>query len=72
MLSTLTAATLAGCASAPTECSANWYEIGQRDGRLGAAPQAGYYQAHCTSPIDRARYQSGWEDGYARRPLPLW
>ena len=72
LLSTLVAAALSGCATASRDCSANWYETGQRDGRLGATPQADYYAARCAAPIDRARYRSGWEDGYAQRPLPLW
>jgi len=72
LLSTLVAAALGGCATASKDCSANWYETGQRDGRLGATPQADYYAARCAGAVDRARYQSGWEDGYAQRPLPLW
>ena len=72
LLSIITATSLAGCATGAKTCSADWYQTGQRDGRLGATPQADYYAARCAGAVDRARYQSGWEDGYAQRPVPLW
>jgi hypothetical protein len=55
---------LSGCAS---DCAGDWYATGQRDGRLGATPQADIYASHC-GQVDRARYAEGWESGNAMRP----
>ena len=65
------AALLAGCATSAADCNSDWYDIGARDGRLGATPQADYYVSRCTGPVDRARYASGWEAGFAQRPSPV-
>lgn len=55
---------LAGCA---TGCGSDWFEIGQRDGRLGADPQVEGYAARCPA-VDRARYAEGHQAGLAMRP----
>jgi hypothetical protein len=68
----LAATLLAGCATSASDCGPDWYAIGQRDGRLGAVPQDQYYAARCAAPVDHAQYFSGWEVGYAQRPLPGW
>lgn len=62
---------LAGCATS-ADCGSDWYAVGERDGRLGAQPQGDYYASRCAGPVDRARYASGWQAGYAQRPLPGW
>jgi hypothetical protein len=67
----LAATLLAGCATS-SDCGPDWYAVGQRDGRLGAPPQDQYYASRCTAPVDPARYASGWEAGFAQRPLPTW
>lgn len=72
LLSIIASIALAGCATGAKDCGADWYQVGQRDGRLGATPQPDYYAAQCTAAVDRARYQDGWDAGYAQRPLPLW
>jgi hypothetical protein len=59
------ASLLGGCAS---DCAGDWYAIGQRDGRLGARPQADIYASHCKGNVDAARYQEGWQSGDAMRP----
>jgi hypothetical protein len=68
----LAATLLAGCATDPSDCGPDWYAVGQRDGRIGAGPQDQRYAAHCAAPVDHASYRSGWEAGYAQRPLPGW
>lgn len=60
----------AGCASLDGNCVADAYLAGQRDGRLGAAPQDGRYAARCKAPFDRARYLDGWKAGTGQRPAP--
>jgi len=67
--------TLTGCAGlAADECrdGADWYQIGQRDGRLGASPQADLYASRCGVQPDAARYTQGWQAGFAARPVPNW
>ena len=59
-------ALLAGCAG--VDCGSDWYATGQRDGRLGAEPQAENYAARCAGQVDRARYAEGWQSGFAMRP----
>ena len=66
-------ALLGGCASVSSmDCGGNWFSIGERDGRLGATPQAGLYASRCGVAVDEQRYSDGWRAGYARRPVPLW
>ena len=77
LLSAFTAAVLAttllaSCATSAVDCSPDWYAIGQRDGRLGAVAQDEYYASRCPAPVDRAQYASGWQAGFAQRPLPGW
>ena len=57
----------AGCASYG---ATDWYEIGARDGRLGAWPQDEYLQSRFGTPTDRAQYLRGWDAGFAQRPHP--
>ena len=57
---------LGGCVSA-ADCNSDWYSTGQRDGRLGAY-QADLYAGKCTTAVDRARYDQGWQEGFAQRP----
>ena len=65
---------LGGCASlGSSDCTADWYQVGKRDGRLGAQPQAEIYQRRCgaAAQVDAARYSEGWRDGFAERPKPV-
>ena len=55
----------AGCAT--VDCNSNWFEIGQRDGRLGADSQVESYSGSCPQ-VDRARYAEGHQAGLAMRP----
>jgi hypothetical protein len=68
----LAATLLAGCATGASDCGPDWYAVGQRDGRLGAKPQDERYASSCGATVDRARYLSGWQAGFAQRPLPGW
>ena len=54
-----------GCAA---DCGADWYELGARDGRLGAEAQAEVYAARCGVKPDAARYEEGYRAGSAQRP----
>ena len=69
MTSVLLAAAVAGCATT-SDCGGDWYAIGQRDGRLGATPQADLYARSCPA-VDTQRYSDGWSDGFAQRPRPV-
>jgi hypothetical protein len=59
---------IGGCAS---DCGADWYELGARDGRLGVQPQLELYAARCHVQADPQRYMDGWQTFY-ERPVPLW
>lgn len=66
--SLLALALLAGCASmSDTECrSANWYDVGYRDGRLKLQSQAAVYAQQCERhgvKVDAARYEEGLRHG---------
>jgi hypothetical protein len=61
-------ALLTGCTT--LDCGADWYSTGQRDGRLGAQPQAELYARRCSAPVDSAAYLRGWQDGMRARPVP--
>ena len=62
-----------GCAGmGGADCTTDAYQLGQRDGRIGASPQADLYAARCSASIDRDRYLEGWRAGYSQRPIPLW
>lgn len=62
---------LCGCAGmTPDECrTANWYELGERDGLyLTASPRFELGAKGCALPDARAAerdYQEGWAAGYA-------
>ena len=51
---------VSGCAA---DCGPDWYQIGERDGRLGVQSQVDSYAA---------RYTEGYRAGFARRPIPNW
>ena len=60
---------LAGCAGFGTpDCGSDWYEVGQRDGILGAPSQYENYAQRCGDAVDAVRYREGWRDGSSRRP----
>lgn len=62
---------LAGCAAlGAADCGPDWYEIGQRDGRIGAQPQDQAYARRCGVPVDSVRYREGWQSGFRQRPGP--
>ena len=57
---------VSGCAA---DCGGDWYEIGARDGRLGAESQLDNYAARCAGvKPDAARYAEGYSAGSAQRP----
>ena len=64
----------AACAGSGADCGVDAYQLGRRDGRLGAGleAQADIYGARCGAPIDRTRYTEGYGDGFRERPIPLW
>jgi hypothetical protein len=62
----------AGCAGSRADCGPDWRAIGQRDGRLGATPQADIYARRCGVTVDADQYTQGWRDGYSMRPTPTW
>lgn len=65
---------LSGCAAlAVDECTADPYQLGRRDGRIGAHSQAESYSARCAgrARFDVDRYLEGWRDGVADRPRPV-
>jgi hypothetical protein len=70
-VSVLAVLMLAGCAGT-ADCGPDWFSLGQRDGRINAGSQIDRYAARCTSPVDRARYTEGYEDGFYQRPKPMW
>ena len=59
---------LAGCAGfgAP-DCDSDWYEVGLRDGFLGAPWQDESYAQRCGDAVNAVRYREGWRDGDRRR-----
>ncbi|HEY5898133.1 MAG TPA: hypothetical protein VIV54_11240 [Burkholderiales bacterium] len=70
-------ATLAsGCAAIDgADCSSDMYQVGMRDGRLGAGSQIERYAGRCAASggrADSSRYAEGYAAGFAQRPLPLW
>jgi hypothetical protein len=60
-------ALLGGCAS--NDCAMNAFELGQRDGMLGAN-QTERHLSRCGSSFDAARYTAGFSDSFSRRPAP--
>lgn len=62
---------LAGCAGLrAADCGPDWHAVGQRDGRLGASPQAEIYARRCGVEVDTANYLRGWQEGFGMRPRP--
>ena len=64
------AVTLAGCAGlSENECrSANWYEVGDRDGLNGNPPRIDTYAYQCerhNAQASREQYLEGWWMGNA-------
>ena len=61
--------TLVGCAGlSPTECSsADWYQVGFRDGLFGLQRRDEAYAYQCTqsggAKPDRVLYAKGWQEG---------
>ena len=63
---------LAGCATAGgNDCSSDPFQLGQRDGVLGAN-EADRHAARCGGSFNAERYREGYRDGFSRRPIPLW
>jgi hypothetical protein len=60
------------CRLASADCTSDWQGLGQRDGRLGAQPQAEAYAARCGGQADVARYTEGYRAGFQERPVPNW
>jgi hypothetical protein len=60
---------LSGCVTG-ADCGPDWYSIGQRDGRINAGSQAERYAARCSAPVDRARYDEGYREGFSQRRYP--
>ena len=69
MRATLLACLLAlgGCAA---DCGPDWYQVGERDGRINAGSQVARYATRCSPPPDEARYAEGYAAGFALRPPP--
>jgi uncharacterized protein DUF2799 len=65
---------LAHCTSLGTQaCNADWRQVGERDGRMGATSQFENYAARCPGARpEAALYAEGWQSGLASRPLPTW
>lgn len=62
---------LSGCAALlAQDCAGDAYEIGRRDGRIGAYAQSERYRERCGAGFDAARYTEGWRQGLYDRPLP--
>jgi hypothetical protein len=61
---------LSGCATA-ADCGPDWSAIGERDGRINAGSQVERYAAKCSTPVDRARYEDGYQRGFSQRRGPF-
>lgn len=62
-----------GCAGmSDSDCRTDWYQLGARDGRLGASSQLDLYAARCTAQPDSSRYSEGYRAGFSERPVPTW
>jgi hypothetical protein len=63
---------LTGCAGiGSADCGPDWFAVGERDGRINAGSQVERYAARCGVPVDRARYEEGYQQGFAQRPRPV-
>lgn len=58
---------LGACAS--NDCAMNAFELGQRDGTLGAN-QTERHVSRCGASFDTGRYVEGFRDAFSRRPPP--
>lgn len=65
-----------GCAAMNEgDCRADMYQVGMRDGRMGAGSQIERYAGRCAASgasADSSRYAEGYAAGFAQRPIPLW
>ena len=65
-----------GCAAINEgDCRADMYQLGLRDGRMGAGSQIERYAGRCAASgasADSSRYAEGYAAGFAQRPIPLW
>lgn len=62
---------LSGCAAAQkADCGGDWFNVGKRDGRIGASSQVEHYASRCGVPVDVERYDAGYRAGSAERPRP--
>lgn len=57
-----------GCAAIAPDCTQDWYDAGQRDGRYIAQARDVQYAAACGDRFDRSRYVDGWQAGNSARP----
>ena len=63
---------LASCAGVgANDCSADPFQLGQRDGALGAN-EVERHAARCGASFNAERYREGYRDTVSRRPIPLW
>jgi hypothetical protein len=60
---------LSGCAVG-NDCAVNPFDLGQRDGVLGANHSPERYAASCGGAFNGARYTEGYQEGVSRRPPP--
>jgi len=64
------AALAGGCASVGGDpCASDWFTKGENEGMLNAN-QEERYAARCPA-FDSARYQQGFQAGFARRARPM-
>ena len=64
----LACAVLAGCAMTEMQCrTANWAELGQRDGSMGMQPQVDQYLHQCGAlgvKVADQDYMTSWRDAH--------
>ncbi|MGH8726053.1 MAG: hypothetical protein ACREU1_14450 [Burkholderiales bacterium] len=70
-LAVLCVLVFSGCVGT-ADCGPDWFAVGSRDGRINAGSQAERYAARCGTPVDTARYDEGYREGFAQRPVPNW
>jgi len=58
-----------GCTTG-NDCARGAFELGQRDGMLGAN-QAERLAASCGASFDAGRYGEGYRETFSRRPPPV-
>jgi len=57
---------VAGCGTL-SDCGGDWYDVGQRDGRVGTFAQPDLYARRCPA-VDVERYNAGYRAGISGRP----